>query len=722
MIKAIFGFVLRRLYRIRVTGLEHYKAAGERVLIVANHVSLIDALILAVCLPDKLTFAVNTYVARGWLVRLVSPWVTLFPMDPTNPLSSKSLIRYLQQDNRAVIFPEGRITVTGSLMKIYDGTGFVADKSGAKVLPVRIDGVQYTPFSRLRGRLKTRWFPRITVTLLPPRTLTTDDSLQGRQRRQQAGKALSRLMGEMMFETSNRDRTLYSAILDAMDTHGRKHRILEDIQRRPVSYGRAIVGSFALGRLLEKRTWAQENVGVLLPNMNSTAITFLALQLHGRVPAMLNYTVGASGLLSACDAACINMVISSRRFVRVGKLEELIDSLAQRVKIVYLEDIAAQIGPGAKLLALLQSWFPRYFYRHYSDGAEPSDPAVVLFTSGSEGKPKGVVLSHKNLMSNREQLAARVDFTPQDIIFNALPMFHSFGLTAGTLLPLLSGMKTFLYPSPLHYRIVPELCYDTNATVMFGTNTFLAGYARYAHPYDFYSIRYVFAGAEKLQEENRRVWSEKFGVRIFEGYGATETSPVLAANTPMENRPGTVGCFLPKIEYRLKPVPGITHGGQLLVRGPNVMLGYYLPDNPGQLVPPVTDDGEAGWYDTGDIVEVDADGFVTIKGRVKRFAKIGGEMVSLTLVEELAQHAWPEVRHAAVSVPDAQRGETIVLVTEQSDAERAVLQQAAKTLGVGEINVPRTLLVVGQLPLLGTGKTDYPAIQKLVSRELELVY
>jgi len=304
------------------------------------------------------------------------------------------------------------------------------------------------------------------------------------------------------------------------------------------------------------------------------------------------------------------------------------------------------------------------------------------------------------------QLAARVDFKSQDVILNALPLFHSFGLTAGTILPLLYGMKTFFYPSPLHYRIVPEIAYDINATIMFGTNTFLAGYARFAHPYDFNSLRYVFAGAEKLKDETRRAWEDKFGVRIFECYGATETSPGLTTNTAMGNKPGSVGRLLPAIDYRLEDVPGIADGGRLHVRGPNVMRGYLLHGQPGVLVPPKSSCGD-GWYDTGDIVGIDAEGFITIRGRAKRFAKIAGEMVSLTAVEALASKVWPTAQHAVVTLPDALKGEQLVLVTNQADAARGALLEHAKKDGIGEINVPKKFLVVKQVPLLGTGKTDY---------------
>jgi acyl-[acyl-carrier-protein]-phospholipid O-acyltransferase/long-chain-fatty-acid--[acyl-carrier-protein] ligase len=273
-------------------------------------------------------------------------------------------------------------------------------------------------------------------------------------------------------------------------------------------------------------------------------------------------------------------------------------------------------------------------------------------------------------------------------------------------------MRTFFYPSPLHYRIVPEIAYDVNATIMFGTNTFLAGYARFAHPYDFYSVRYVFAGAEKLKDETRRVWTDKFGVQVFEGYGATETSPVLATNTPIDMRAGTVGRFLPGIEYALDPVPGVD-GGRLSVRGPNVMLGYLLHDQPGFIQPPSTQRGP-GWYDTGDIVTIDSEGFITIQGRAKRFAKIAGEMVSLAAVEELATRAWPGTQHACVTLPDSQKGEQLVLVTTRADVHRAELSTQARADGMSELHVPKRIVSVAAMPLLGSGKTDYPAVQALV--------
>jgi acyl-[acyl-carrier-protein]-phospholipid O-acyltransferase/long-chain-fatty-acid--[acyl-carrier-protein] ligase len=396
-------------------------------------------------------------------------------------------------------------------------------------------------------------------------------------------------------------------------------------------------------------------------------------------------------------------VITSHKFIETAKLESVIAGLKD-LNILYLEDLRADFT------VVDRAWLIGYAL-HYPRAAmevnKPEEPAVVLFTSGSEGKPKGVVHSHKSILSNISQIMAILDFSPTDKFMMVLPIFHAFGFT-GSMLPVLNGIKIHLFPSPLQYKVIPEVIYDRGCTVFFATSTFLGNYAKFAHPYDFYKLRIVVAGAEKLNEEVRRTYTEKFGIRILEGYGATECAPVLSANTPMANLNGSVGQFVPGLEHKLESVPGIDAGGLLHVRGENVMKGYYLFDNPGVLNPP-----EDGWYNTGDIVEVDAQGFIHIKGRVKRFAKVAGEMVSLEVVEKIACTAAPEHQHAASTQADVQRGENIVLFTSDPGLKREDLQIVAKNLGSPEIAIARKIIHVEELPLLGTGKTDYVTLKKM---------
>jgi len=711
ILKTLLAALFRLVYRVEVKGIENYRKAGERVVIVANHLSFLDGPLLAAFLPGRPAFAINTARAQAWWTR---PFLGLFdavPIDPTKPLATKILIRAVEQGRRCVIFPEGRITVTGALMKIYEGPGMIADKAKATILPVRIDGPQFTRFSRLKGKLRRRWFPPVTITLQEPQVIALPDEIKGRKRRREIGLRLYDVMSAMMFETAETQKTLFGALLDARGLHGGARPILEDVERRPLTYGRLIAGSFVLGRRFAQASERGEMMGVLLPNANAAVATFFALQAAGRVPAMLNFSTGARNMLAACRLAGVRTIITSRRFVAAAKLEATLADLAEGRRVLYLEDLRQAIGLGERLRGLIAARFARSVYRRRAP--KPSDAAVVLFTSGSEGTPKGVVLSHQNILANCQQIAARVDFSPGDIVLNALPLFHSFGLTGGLLLPLVSGVRIFLYPSPLHYRIVPEVAYETNATILFGTDTFLTGYARAGSPYDFYSVRYVFAGAEKVRDETRRQWVEKFGLRILEGYGATETSPVLAINTAMHFRAGTVGRLLPGIEWRLDPVAGIDEGGRLVVAGPNVMKGYLSTATQGAIDAP-----PGGWYDTGDIVAVDAEGYVTILGRAKRFAKIAGEMVSLGAVEGLAASLWPEHRHAAVALPDQRKGEQVVLLTEAKDATAAAILAQARAQGVAEVMVPRVVLTVPTLPILATGKPDYPAVRALAEEKL----
>jgi acyl-[acyl-carrier-protein]-phospholipid O-acyltransferase/long-chain-fatty-acid--[acyl-carrier-protein] ligase len=709
LLRDFLTVMFRSLFRLEVTGVENVAKGGPNAIIALNHVSFLDASLAMSFLENDPVFAIDSGIAQRWWAKPFMKFTRAIPLDPTKPMATRTLIHAVQSGQSLIIFPEGRITVTGSLMKVYDGAGLIAEKSGAMVVPVRIEGLEATFFSRLdRTQVRRRLFPKVTATILPPVKLEVDPELKGKRRRIAAGAALYQVMSDLVFRTTSTDRTVVEAVIEAAREHGRGRAAVEDPVSGTLSYRRVLAGVAVLGRKLMPLTEAGDAVGVMLPNANGAVVTVLALMSSGRIPAMINFTSGPANVQAACRAATIKTVITSRVFVEKGRLAPLVAQIENMVRIVYLEDIRPTITFSERMRGLLAADRPLV-------PRKADDPAAILFTSGSEGTPKGVVLSHRNILANAAQAEARIDFGRTDKVFNVLPLFHSFGLTVGLILPLVSGVPIYLYPSPLHYRIVPELIYGVNATILFGTDTFLAGYARSAHAYDFRSLRYILAGAEPVKVSTRRVYMEKFGLRILEGYGVTETAPALALNTPMFNKFGTVGRLLPGMEVRLEPVEGVEDGGRMFVRGPNVMLGYLRNENPGVLERPVE-----GWHDTGDIVSIDAEGFITIRGRAKRFAKIGGEMVSLAAVEMLASELWPDAMSGVATVPDPRKGERLILVTTRKDPVRSDLMLFARSRGASEMMVPSEVVIVEKLPLLGSGKIDYAALQKLVSERAKL--
>ena len=522
-----------------------------------------------------------------------------------------------------------------------------------------------------------------------------------------------------VFDASACRRTIFDALLDARSRNGGSTVILADPDGTKLTYDRLILGSLVLGRKLaslgaEEAAAKASPIALMLPNVAGLVVTLLGLNAFGRPTAMLNYTAGYRNIASAIRTGQIRHVVTSRRFVDKANLQSLIDDLAltevspgRKVEMVYLEDVRASLGWADKLRGALEAKLARTV--HHRHRAGPDKMAVLLFTSGTEGTPKGVALTNANIVSNACQIFAHADgvLSSTDHVLNPLPMFHSFGLTAGTLMPILNGMQVTLYPSPLHYREIPALVRNVKATLLFATDTFLAGYAKAASPGDFDSLRFVIAGAERVKDSTRALWS-KTSAQILEGYGATECSPVIAVNLPLASRTGSVGRALPGIELALSRVEGIADGGRLLVKGPNVMAGYIHATAPGVIVPP-----DAGWHDTGDIVTIE-DGFITIRGRAKRFAKIAGEMVSLAAVETLAATLWPESNHVVVALPDPRKGEQLILVTDRADAGRGDLLAYAQNQGFPELWVPRAMMVVGSIPVLGSGKTDYGATLEMV--------
>lgn len=498
-------------------------------------------------------------------------------------------------------------------------------------------------------------------------------------------------------------KPLFHGLLAARDAHGGDTIALVDVDEREISYDMLVRAALALGHALKAGTARGEAVGVMLPTGAGAAIAFYALSAYGLVPAMINFTSGAAGVKSALATAKVTRIVTARRFVQKAGLEELAAGLFGKT-ILYLEDVRDTLSLADKLAAAAGKFAPRLV----TAKVDPAATAAILFTSGAEGEPKGVALSHAGLNANIAQVRAHIAISRDDILFNPLPVFHCFGLTVGTLLPLIAGVKAVCHPSPLQTKEVVRRIAAHRATILLSTDTFLTQYARAGEPDDLSSLRLAVCGAERLRDETRALVKRKFGTTLLEGYGVTECSPVVAANQAEANRPGTVGRLMAGMQARLVPVDGIADGGRLQVTGPNIMLGYIRPDAPGKIVPP-----RDGWHDTGDVVSIDEDGFIAIRGRLKRFAKIGGETVSLGVAENCASAVWPDHAHAAVAVPDGRKGERIVLVTDAAEASRADLLAWARSHGVAEIALPREILVVDKVPVLGTGKTDYVGASKL---------
>lgn len=706
MLRVILKLLLGMVFRVSVTGHGSQLMRG-RPLVLSSCDSLLDPLLAALFLPGRPLIVLPQALATHWIGALVRR-VAQCTAPAAGGDGIKRLVRAVRAGQPVVMFPQERPTTTGSVMKIYGAAGVVALRADADVIPLRIQGTLHTRWAATSARWPRRR-QRVTLVIQPSTRLSRPvaSAAGAATRRRRMNDELQALMQRAMADAEPR-RALFCALLDAVALHGRRSCIIEDVRGQVRTYADLLKGSLALGRLTAKFTGPGERVGVLLPNIGATVCLVFGLVSRGRVAAMLNYSSGIESVRGACVAATIRTVITSRSFVDTLRLDPLLAALSPSCRIVYLEDLRETLTLADKLWILHALLRPRQAL----PAQDPAATAVVLFTSGSEARPKGVALSHDGMLASMAQLRAVIDFGPDDKYLNALPMYHIFGLVVGTLMPLLTGTRLFLYTNPLHYKVIPEHAYTRDCTYIFGTSTFLGNYARQAHPYDFYRMRFVISGGEKLHPEVTQLWFAKFGLRVHEGYGATECGPAMAFNAPLTFCAGTVGRFLPGMEYRIVPVPGIHQGGVLHVRGPNLMQGYFFFDAPGVMQAPRSEVG-VGWYNTGDVVSVDADGFVTVHGRVKRFAKIAGEMVSLERVEFIAYHASPGYKHAAV-VEMTRSGESTVLLTTDPALDRIALQQAARQISAQELAVARRVVKVDALPLLGSGKVDYVTLKDMV--------
>ncbi|MDR6555379.1 AMP-binding protein [Paenibacillus qinlingensis] len=687
-------------FKVKVTGMESLVLTGKTVLI-PNHVSLLDAVLLALILPKDVAFVVNTNIAKRFA------WVLHFrahiTVDPLNPYSVRTMLKTIQSETPLVIFPEGRISTTGGMMKIYGGIGYLALRSQARIVPIAIEGLEYSKFSYLRGKIKQRWFPQVNITFGEAfRVPLGDDRFTRKVQKEHATEAVrNQLLRHLLESRLQPEVNLFNELLSAAHKNGQSTVICVDVlSNSALTYRKLQLTSYTLAVPLGKLLQGRKRVALLLPNAAGHVVTLFALFRLGITPAILNYSAGRQAMLDACETAEVSIVLTSKAFIVKAGLSDFVQAASSCYQLVYLEEVKEALTLVDKLHGLFD------FLQRKKGPVGAGQNEVVLFTSGSESKPKGVVLTHRNICANLQQARLVIAFNSSDSVLGSMPMFHSFGLTAGTMLPILSGVKLVLYPNPLHYKVIPELVYDRNITILFGTSTFLGAYARTAHPYDFaHSLRYVVAGAERLKEEVRQIWQDKFGIRILEGYGTTETTPVISLNTPMYTKKGSVGKLLPGMDAVVEEVEGIATGGHLLVRGPNVMKGYLIHSK--GFVP------ASEWYSTGDIVTLDDQGYLFIQARLQSFAKIGGEKVSLLMVEELVSKVLmsPAVC-AAVHVPDRRKGERIIVFHTSKVRPHETLRESMRGEGQPAIYMPSEFRYIEKLPLLGSGKIDYVTLKQ----------
>jgi len=707
--QALLYAPLKLAWRIADRDMRAARQAEAPVIYVVAHQSKIDPALMLALLPDNTLHILDDYSASAaWLEPFRSLARTI-AFKAEHVFVSRRLVRVLRGNGRlAVYFPDA-VEPDAKAFRLYRAVAQIAAKADARIVPIVIGNARFLPSSNISPEKAPRaLFPRLSIAALEAETLggMAEGADLGRTT---AANALFDRLAAARVKVGLGGDSLFQAIRGAAATFGPSRPIIEDVISGALSYRELFAGARILGRRFEGFSAPGEAVGLMLPNSNGIVMSLLGLLSSGRVSAMINYTAGPANVAAATRTAVIRTVVSSRAFIEKANLADLVEAIeAGGAKFVWLEDLRKSVTPIEKLVAAA-------FWRFPLAPQDPEKPAIILFTSGSEGTPKAVVLSNHNLLANARQVEARLALWPEDKFLNVLPVFHAYGLTGGAILPLLFGARFFLYPSPLHYKLIPETASKARPTIMFATDTFLSAYARSADDKDFESLRLVVAGAETVRAETRRVWRERFGADIVEGFGMTEASPVVAVNSATHGRHGTVGRLMPMMRMQLEPVEGIAEGGKLWVSGPNVMMGYMLADRPGVLVPL-----ENGWHDSGDIVSVDREGFIEIKGRTKRFAKIAGEMVSLGAIEVLVHSLWPEHHHAVVSVPDKRRGERIVLVTTAEEAEAGALRQHGKAAGLAELMVPGDVVKVPELPVLGSGKTDYVSARRIAIETLGL--
>ena len=494
---------------------------------------------------------------------------------------------------------------------------------------------------------------------------------------------------------------LFEELHDAIKKFGFKSNIVEDSFNHSISNLGLVYKSILLSILYKKKLEKEKTVAIMMPNTVVTSVLFFALQNLNKTTSIINFTSGISNIQSSLKLSKIRTIITSRKFIEKIDMKESIKLIKKNTNVFYIEDIKSEVNMFSKVKALKKLLFRERVERNQDSAA------IILYTSGTEGSPKGVMLSHKNLYENRKQILNVLNIKKNEKFFTCLPFFHSFGLGVGVLLPILNNFKVFLYPTPLHYKNIPNLIESTGSSVFFSTDTFLKKYSKHATKKNFQNIKYLIAGAEKLDEKTYAYYKNNFNIKIFEGYGVTESSPAVSVNTFDNFKLGSVGKIFSEIEYKIEKIDGYRKGGLLFLKGKNIMLGYQTEKDVNK------EDFDNGWYNTGDVAFVDDDGFLFILGRLKRFAKIAGEMISLAQVENFPKKLWPENHSAVCNIKDQNKGEALILLTDNNKADLGELTKFMKDDGQSSLYFPKKMKIINEFPILGSGKIDFKKLQEL---------
>ncbi len=711
LLRLLCKLVIKIFYTVRIVNKNELKKIEKPTIFIANHVSFIDAILFYTIMPKDTFYVIHSqYVKKlNWIFKYACEFVSI---NQKNAYSMKNIIKKLNEKKHVFIFPEGRLTTTGITMKGYSGIVWIAAKSNAKILPIGTFGLEHSRFTFIKNKYKTFWFHEITLCIGKAFNLSFKENvIINSYKRIYADKIIS-ILQELkakacMYQNRNINN-LFNKLLDSADKHGWDKHIIYDNNEIKLSYKGVVIATNILGKVFKNILQNERYIGIMLPNILSIIPTLFGLFSINKNIVMINYTLGLTNNLLCIATTQVKTIITSRTFIKKANLESLEEKLQEKCHLIYLEDISKRIN----ILDKFIGWIKTVLLFKAKNN---TDQEIILFTSGTESIPKGVVLTHKSILANICQGISVFDITPADFMFNALPLFHAFGLMAGAILPLIEGIPLLLYPSPLHYKEIPEICYDFNITILLSTPTFLNGYANYAHHYDFNSIRYVVSGGEKLTDFTRNQWLEKFSIMVMEGYGVTEASPFLSISSKLFHKKGCVGKILPGIEYIIEPIEGLnykenTKVGLLKVKGPNVMKGYIVH---GKGFIPL----ENNYHDTGDVISIDEEDYIKIVSRLKRFAKISGEMISLDMVEKNISICLNKVKCAAINVYDEKRGEKIIVFIALLHIDLKSLRKCWYATGQTMLAYPEEVILVDNLPLLGNGKTDYIALKGLYERK-----